>query len=104
MCFTLGLVLEADGYDTDHQDYCDVCKQGGEIILCDGCPRAFHLVCLEPPLDAPPEGWWPCPVCVSCSEQTLVPLKSSYDLNQKSFLTVQKLNYTILKVKHSKYI
>ena len=59
------MVLEADGYDTDHQDYCDVCKQGGEIILCDGCPRAFHLVCLEPPLDKPPEGWWPCPVCVS---------------------------------------
>uniref|UniRef100_H2YQ32 DNA helicase n=1 Tax=Ciona savignyi TaxID=51511 RepID=H2YQ32_CIOSA len=55
---------EEDGYETDHQDYCDVCKQGGEIILCDGCPRAFHLVCLEPPLDQPPEGSWPCPVCV----------------------------------------
>ena len=54
-----------DGYETDHQDYCDVCKQGGEIILCDGCPRAYHLVCLEPPLDKPPEGSWPCPVCVS---------------------------------------
>nr|CAB3230448.1 chromodomain-helicase-DNA-binding protein 4 [Phallusia mammillata] len=55
---------DEDGYETDHQDYCDVCKQGGEIILCDGCPRAFHLVCLEPPLDKPPEGSWPCPVCV----------------------------------------
>lgn len=52
-----------EGYETDHQDYCDVCKQGGEIILCDSCPRAFHLVCLDPPLDKAPEGKWPCPVC-----------------------------------------
>uniref|UniRef100_A0A3Q2PPA0 Zinc finger PHD-type domain-containing protein n=1 Tax=Fundulus heteroclitus TaxID=8078 RepID=A0A3Q2PPA0_FUNHE len=42
---------DGDGYETDHQDYCEVCQQGGEIILCDTCPRAYHLVCLEPELD-----------------------------------------------------
>uniref|UniRef100_A0AAQ4R645 Chromodomain helicase DNA binding protein 4a n=1 Tax=Gasterosteus aculeatus aculeatus TaxID=481459 RepID=A0AAQ4R645_GASAC len=26
---------EGDGYETDPQDYCEVCQQGGEIILCD---------------------------------------------------------------------
>uniref|UniRef100_A0A3Q3Q125 Zinc finger PHD-type domain-containing protein n=1 Tax=Monopterus albus TaxID=43700 RepID=A0A3Q3Q125_MONAL len=46
---------EGDGYETDHQDYCEVCQQGGEIILCDTCPRAYHLVCLEPELDKAPE-------------------------------------------------
>ncbi|XP_055084783.1 chromodomain-helicase-DNA-binding protein 3 isoform X3 [Periophthalmus magnuspinnatus] len=54
---------EADGYETDHQDYCEVCQQGGEIILCDTCPRAYHLVCLEPELDKAPEGKWSCPHC-----------------------------------------
>ena len=44
------------GYETDHQDYCEVCQQGGEIILCDTCPRAYHLVCLDPELDEAPEG------------------------------------------------
>ncbi|KAA8593560.1 hypothetical protein FQN60_009676 [Etheostoma spectabile] len=34
---------DGDGYETDHQDYCEVCQQGGEIILCDTCPRAYHL-------------------------------------------------------------
>ena len=50
---------------TDHQDYCEVCQQGGEIILCDTCPRAYHLVCLEPELEQAPEGKWSCPHCVS---------------------------------------
>ncbi|GCB83507.1 hypothetical protein scyTo_0024432, partial [Scyliorhinus torazame] len=54
---------EADGYETDHQDYCEVCQQGGEIILCDTCPRAFHLVCLDPELEKAPEGKWSCPLC-----------------------------------------
>ncbi|KAI8500398.1 choline dehydrogenase 5 [Branchiostoma belcheri] len=55
----------SDGYETDHQDYCEVCQQGGEIILCDTCPRAYHLVCLDPELEQAPEGKWSCPHCVS---------------------------------------
>uniref|UniRef100_A0A8B9I314 Chromodomain helicase DNA binding protein 5 n=1 Tax=Anser brachyrhynchus TaxID=132585 RepID=A0A8B9I314_9AVES len=63
--FFLGgaLVEEGDGYETDHQDYCEVCQQGGEIILCDTCPRAYHLVCLDPELEKAPEGKWSCPHC-----------------------------------------
>lgn len=58
---------DGDGYETDHQDYCEVCQQGGEIILCDTCPRAYHLVCLDPELEKAPEGKWSCPHCVSPS-------------------------------------
>merc|ERR1712025_122471 len=47
----------------EHQDYCEVCQQGGEIILCDTCPKAYHLVCLEPELEEAPEGKWSCPHC-----------------------------------------
>lgn len=49
--------LPEDG-EFEHQDYCEVCQQGGEIILCDTCPKAFHLVCLEPELEEAPEGKW----------------------------------------------
>uniref|UniRef100_A0A8C2F8M6 Chromodomain helicase DNA binding protein 4 n=1 Tax=Cyprinus carpio TaxID=7962 RepID=A0A8C2F8M6_CYPCA len=54
---------DADGYETDHQDYCEVCQQGGEIILCDTCPRAYHMVCLDPDMERAPEGTWSCPHC-----------------------------------------
>ena len=39
---------------------------GAQLLLCDskGCKRAFHTLCLSPPLDSVPEGDWRCPVCV----------------------------------------
>ena len=49
--------------EADHQEFCEVCQQGGEIILCDTCPKAYHLCCLDPELDEAPEGKWSCPHC-----------------------------------------
>lgn len=62
---------DGDGYETDHQDYCEVCQQGGEIILCDTCPRAYHMVCLDPDMEKAPEGKWSCPHCVRKSCRVL---------------------------------
>jgi hypothetical protein len=33
------------------------------LLLCDGCPRAFHLGCVG--LKAVPEGMWHCGYCRS---------------------------------------
>ncbi|XP_059914260.1 autoimmune regulator [Gadus macrocephalus] len=46
-----------------NDDECAVCKDGGELICCDGCPRAFHLSCLQPPLTSIPSGTWECQWC-----------------------------------------
>lgn len=45
---------------------CAKCAKGDHperLLLCDSCPRGFHLDCLEPALDAVPDGDWFCPVC-----------------------------------------
>ena len=31
----------------DHQDHCQVCWDGGELTTCSGCPRSYHLKCLN---------------------------------------------------------
>ncbi|KAM3604963.1 uncharacterized protein V6R79_018800 [Siganus canaliculatus] len=46
-----------------NDDECAVCKDGGELICCDGCPQAFHLSCLDPPLISIPSGHWKCDWC-----------------------------------------
>ncbi|NXJ92017.1 AIRE regulator, partial [Corythaixoides concolor] len=48
----------------ENEDECAVCGDGGELICCDGCPRAFHLACLVPPLPRVPSGMWRCSSCV----------------------------------------
>lgn len=46
-----------------HNSVCDVCGEGGDILLCDTCTCSWHLTCLDPPLDEVPEGFWSCPKC-----------------------------------------
>ncbi|NXN88698.1 AIRE regulator, partial [Bombycilla garrulus] len=48
----------------ENEDECAACGDGGELICCDGCPRAFHLACLVPPLPHVPSGTWRCSSCV----------------------------------------
>ncbi|NWY99165.1 AIRE regulator, partial [Loxia curvirostra] len=51
-------------WQVENEDECAACGDGGELICCDGCPRAFHLACLVPPLPHVPSGTWRCGSCV----------------------------------------
>ncbi|NXV99636.1 AIRE regulator, partial [Fregetta grallaria] len=53
----------------ENEDECAVCGDGGELICCDGCPRAFHLACLVPPLPCVPSGMWRCGSCVASAAE-----------------------------------
>ncbi|KAJ8356993.1 hypothetical protein SKAU_G00197870 [Synaphobranchus kaupii] len=74
-----------------NDDECAACKDGGELICCDGCPRAFHLTCLAPPLTSIPRygvtshsqkksGTWRCQQCRGNraeAERTYVPVQTA---------------------------
>lgn len=34
------------GIDYDHQDHCQLCFEGGDLLCCDHCPVSFHKECL----------------------------------------------------------
>lgn len=36
---------------------------GSPLLLCDSCPRAVHMACLELDYAALPPGDWACPKC-----------------------------------------
>jgi len=44
-------------------DYCLVCKQGGGLVCCDICPRAYHTGCIGVNEDDLPDGDWKCHKC-----------------------------------------
>ena len=49
-----------------NQDFCSACRGIGKFLCCDGCPRSFHFMCLEPPFrvdELPQEETWYCKKC-----------------------------------------
>ncbi|XP_068640064.1 uncharacterized protein [Aristolochia californica] len=45
----------------DNDDLCSICFDGGNLLLCDLCPRAFHPDCVG--LSSIPRGKWYCRYC-----------------------------------------
>mmetsp|Transcript_20082 Transcript_20082/g.41622 ORF Transcript_20082/g.41622 Transcript_20082/m.41622 type:complete len:218 (-) Transcript_20082:2184-2837(-) len=60
-----GIVVARDAIDSannsDDDDKCAICNDGGDLILCDGCDKSYHLQCVN--LREVPEGDWFCPQC-----------------------------------------
>lgn len=55
----------------NNQSYCQCCWDGGNILMCSGCPRSYHYACLEPEFKAKSKGaMFYCPQhqCVECVE------------------------------------
>ncbi|XBI05639.1 hypothetical protein VPH35_133785 [Triticum aestivum] len=47
--------------EKQNDDLCTICSDGGELLLCDSCPRAFHRECVG--LSSVPKGAWCCRYC-----------------------------------------
>ena len=44
-------------------EWCAICDDGGDMIICDNCDRSYHLECLGLSAADIPEGDWFCPRC-----------------------------------------
>ncbi|EMC91705.1 hypothetical protein BAUCODRAFT_79168 [Baudoinia panamericana UAMH 10762] len=57
-----------------NQDYCQCCLDGGEVVLCSGCPRSYHIKCLDKDFKALARGkmnfFCPQHCCRDCGAKT----------------------------------
>ncbi|TLD38144.1 ISWI chromatin-remodeling complex ATPase ISW2 [Venturia nashicola] len=57
-----------------NQEWCQICQDGGELVLCNGCPRSFHPSCLGSAAGkAALKAWnYYCPqhICHDCSKKS----------------------------------
>ena len=61
------------GRDYDHQDFCQACLDGGDLIVCDYCPAAYHAECVGlKGQELNRIGRWSCPhhTCMKCSRKS----------------------------------
>ncbi|XP_067123731.1 PHD finger protein 12 [Centruroides vittatus] len=77
-----------------NHDSCDSCKEGGDLICCDRCPAAFHLMCHDPPLseDDLPSGEWVCHNCKVLPYRENNALVTATQGRQTNTKTVSKCN------------
>ncbi|XP_068654883.1 uncharacterized protein [Aristolochia californica] len=54
-------MAKAENLLLEEDDICSICYHDGNLLLCDGCPAAFHLACVG--LEDLPSGKWLCSSC-----------------------------------------
>ena len=47
-----------------HNELCEVCDTGGDLLCCDTCNLVFHVACIRPKIASVPKGKWSCAYCI----------------------------------------
>ncbi|KAF2147362.1 uncharacterized protein K452DRAFT_6258 [Aplosporella prunicola CBS 121167] len=86
------------GYDdhevrSENDDFCSACGFSGFLLCCDGCDRAFHLSCCDPPLTRTPEGgeWY----CYKCTNKNAAGQKDTRTIFSPLISVLNKRNMTV---------
>lgn len=83
---------------SDNNDFCSACAGSGYLLCCDGCDRAFHFACLDPPLSQEAselqEPWF----CFMCVAKRTQPQKQHRGLFSSLLANVDKRNPTVFSL------
>lgn len=83
-----------------HSNVCQDCGNGGDLLLCDTCPRVHHRKCLTPPLRSVPDDDWFCPHCVAVGKdkQALSPVAHEHDSSSSVNVSRQNIPFIFNKI------
>ncbi|CAB9524118.1 protein ligase UHRF1 [Seminavis robusta] len=56
--------MDTQEFINQHNDLCEVCSKGGELLMCSTCNLVFHLACVRPKMEEEPEDSWVCAYCI----------------------------------------
>ncbi|KAF8110566.1 hypothetical protein N665_0081s0001 [Sinapis alba] len=72
-----------------NDDLCVICADGGNLLRCDSCPRAFHIECVS--LPSIPRGNWHCKYCEKNSKSETV---GEYNVNASAPGQLEGVDHT----------
>lgn len=80
----------------EHNDICEVCGIGGELLCCSTCNLVFHLNCVRPSLKSvPPDSW----SCAHCDATGVTGLKKDNRQRKRATTAVREMNKLMESVK-----
>ena len=63
---------------------CGTSDNDDKLLFCDDCDRGYHMYCLDPPMEQPPEGSW---ICNLCEDDRIKREKAAQEAEQNSETT-----------------
>ncbi|XP_055929589.1 E3 ubiquitin-protein ligase TRIM33-like isoform X2 [Argiope bruennichi] len=84
-----------------NDDYCAVCKDGGELVCCGFCPKVFHYGCHVPPIPVSlsKHEEWRCRLCVDILQESIPNenlKRKTLDLNGRDLMICERILLEIL--------
>jgi hypothetical protein len=81
----------------ENSNICSICRDGGDLLLCDKCPKSFHANCLKIKIsNLNPDDEWFCPACLPKVEKAK---SKNKDSDEKRKLRNEKKKLWRLKKK-----
>ncbi len=77
-----------EDFFAEHNDICEVCGIGGELLCCNTCNLVFHLKCVRPVLKAmPPDSW----SCAHCDATGVTGLKKENRQRKRAITAIREM-------------
>jgi len=74
------------------EDFCAVCRCGGELVCCDECPRVYHIDCHVPSLnEVTMNDKWKCSLCSEINNSSTTLKRKHEDSNDKLSSTEKQI-------------